>query len=204
MENKQLLIEHRLFVFSKEQINESLQKNNGKLIVQGILTTRNEEKNQNGRIYPKRIIEREVGKYIDERIKQKRATGELDHPNSNIINLKNVSHHITDAYWNGDNLIGTVEILTTPSGNILRELFKCGVAVGISSRALGSVKTIDESTVEVQDDLQLLAWDFVSDPSVANAWMKPLNSINENVEYNMMDKYGKINSLIHDILSEIK
>ena len=204
---KKLLVEYIKFEFSKEQLNEAVKSGNGELIVQGILTKRDESKNHNGRIYKRAILEREVSKYKQGFIDQKRAVGELDHPESSVVNLKNVSHNIIDCWWDGDDLIGKVRILTTPSGNILKELLKCGVAVGISSRALGSVRKIDESTVEVQDDLELVAWDFVSNPSCQGAFMSPITPLTEGINKQPIqdtNKYQQVETLIRDILMEIK
>ena len=140
---KKLLVDHLPFDISKQQINESIKENNGKLVVTGILQ-RAEMKNQNGRIYPKEILEREIQKYISGPVKEKRALGELDHPDSSVVNLNNVSHNVLEMHWKGNDLLGTVEVLGTPAGNILKELFKSGIKLGISSRGLGSVKEIRE------------------------------------------------------------
>jgi hypothetical protein len=204
MSEKKLLVEYRSFEFSKTQLEESVKRNNGELIVQGILTKRDESKNQNGRIYPKDVLEREIEKYKQNFVVQNRATGELDHPESSVINLKNVSHNIIDCWWDGDNLIGKIKILTTPSGNILKELFKCGVAVGISSRALGSVRKIDEGTVEVQNDLELVCFDFVSNPSCYGAFMSPISPLTESVKPQEVNKFENVETLIRNILMEIK
>ena len=120
---KKLLVDYLPFDVKPEYINESIKENNGKLVVRGVLQ-RAEAKNQNGRIYPREVLVRESKKYMQEFIKQRRAMGELDHPESSVVNLSNVSHNITDMNWEGDNLLGTVEVLSTPSGNILKELFK--------------------------------------------------------------------------------
>lgn len=149
---KKLLVEYMPFKYNHSRIMESVTQNPGRFIVEGVLQ-RAEAKNQNGRVYPRQILEREVQRYKQVEIAENRALGELDHPDSNIVNLKNVSHNILDCYWNGDDLYGKVEILDTPSGNILKNLFKAGVTVGISSRGMGSVKQLDEVTVEVQPDL---------------------------------------------------
>ena len=130
---KNLLVDYIPFDISQDTINEAIKEENGKLVVRGVLQ-RAEAKNQNGRVYPKDILMRESQKYDDNFIKQKRALGELDHPDSSVVNLQNVSHNITEMHFEGDNLIGTCEILTTPSGNILRELIKNGIKLGISSR----------------------------------------------------------------------
>ncbi len=176
---KQLIVDYIPFEVSPEQINESMKNNNGKLIVRGVLQ-RAEAKNQNGRVYPKEILMRESKKYDENFIKQKRALGELDHPDSSVVNLQNVSHNITEMHFEGDNLIGTCEILTTPSGNILRELIKNGIKLGISSRGLGSVETVNEGPNDnpiqkVGQDFELIAFDFVSNPSTHGAFMYPMN-----------------------------
>ena len=129
--------------------------------------------------------------------------GELDHPESSVVNLANVSHNITEMAFNGDDLVGTVEILTTPSGNILRELFKNGIKLGISSRGMGSVESINENGAqEVQDDFELIAFDFVSNPSTHGAFMYP-QGMNESVDRNASvrdSKYGRVEAVINDIL----
>ena len=127
--------------------------------------------------------------------------GELDHPESAVVNLANVSHNITEMSWNGDDLIGTVEVLGTPAGNILKELFKSGIKLGISSRGMGSVEAIngDGDSQEVQKDFELIAFDFVSNPSTHGAFMYPMH---EGVEFRVghNTKYGKVEAIINDIL----
>ena len=175
---KNLLVDYIPFDISQDTINEAIKEENGKLVVRGVLQ-RAEAKNQNGRVYPKDILMRESKKYDDNFIKQKRALGELDHPDSSVVNLQNVSHNITEMHFEGDNLIGTCEILTTPSGNILRELIKNGIKLGISSRGLGSVETVNEDNGQpvqkVGQDFELIAFDFVSNPSTHGAFMYPMN-----------------------------
>lgn len=195
---KQILLEYLPFKYDAKALNEST--TNSRFIVKGVLQ-RAGAKNQNGRIYPRPVLEREIDKYKKTLIAEYRALGELDHPDSNIINLRNVSHNIIDVSWSGDDVIGTVEILSTPSGNILKELFKSGITVGISSRGLGSVKQLDESTVEVQDDFELICWDFVSDPSTQQAYMRPVNeSRNIHIKTNLTET---ANALIRDIICEL-
>ena len=178
--SKQLLVDVRPFNISTSKINESIKENNGKLIVKGVLQ-RAESKNQNGRVYPREILLKEVAKYLENQVTERRALGELDHPESSVVNLNNASHNIVEMHWDGDDLMGTVEVLSTPSGNILKELFKSGIKLGISSRGLGSVETIkedeqgEEDTVEVQPDFELIAFDFVSNPSTQGAFMRPVN-----------------------------
>jgi len=176
--SKSLIIDYLPFEIKEEQINESLKENNGKLIVKGVLQ-RAEAKNQNGRVYPREVLVREAKKYSSTYIKERRAMGELDHPDSSVVNLQNVSHNIKEMHWLGDDLLGTVEVLGTPAGNILKELFKSGIKLGISSRGMGSVETVSEAdgieTTQVQPDFELIAFDFVSNPSTQGAFMYPMN-----------------------------
>ena len=202
---KQLIVDYLPFEVKPEQITESIKENNGKLIVRGILQ-RAEAKNQNGRVYPRDILHREAKKYTKEFIKERRAMGELDHPESSVVNLQNVSHNVKDMHWEGDNLLGTVEVLGTPSGNILKELFKSGIKLGISSRGMGSVETVTEDTgdqvTQVQPDVELIAFDFVSNPSTHGAFMHPMN---ESVDKDLpagrtCGEYCKVESIINDIM----
>jgi hypothetical protein len=195
--NKQLLIETNIFQFPPSLLIENINKETGNPIVEGILATA-EVKNGNGRYYKRDLWEREMSKY-DEMIKQRRATGELDHPESQIINLKNVSHLITDWWWNEDNVMGKIEILPTPSGNILKELIKAGVTVGVSSRGMGSLEQ-NGNVMEVQDDFELLAWDFVSTPSNPGSFMKPVNEVLTESQIKTLNPYSKVNSIITEIL----
>ena len=197
--NKSLLIEYSIFTPKTTQLTEGV-KGERNLIVEGVVQ-RADSKNQNGRVYPKHILEKEVEKYIATSIAENRALGELDHPESTVINLKNVSHNIKKLWWEGDDLMGRIEILPTPSGNILRELFVNNITVGISSRGMGSVQPLGEGTVEVQDDFELLAWDFVSTPSTQGAFMRPVGlSESYNPQTSTPSKYSKVNSIISDII----
>jgi len=162
---KKVIVDYIPFEVSPQQINESMKNNDGRLVVKGVLQ-RAESKNQNGRVYPRETLVREAKKYAEIQIKERRALGELDHPDSSVVNLNNVSHNILEMHWNGDDLNGTVEVLGTPAGNILKELFKSGIKLGISSRGLGSVKEMNEDdSVEVQPDFELIAFDFVLSPT---------------------------------------
>ena len=197
---RQLIVDYLPFEVGPDQINEAMKENNGKLVVKGVLQ-RADTKNQNGRVYPKEILMREAKKYSEGFVKQKRAMGELDHPESSVVNLSNVSHNITEMNFNGDDLVGTVEILTTPSGNILRELFKNGIKLGISSRGMGSVEPMNESDAQqVGDDFELIAFDFVSNPSTHGAFLYPMNeSVDNNVSVRD-GKYGRVEAVINDIM----
>ena len=196
-----LLTEHIPFTVDRKIIEESISRNTP-LIVTGVIQ-RAEAKNQNGRIYPREVLEREIENYINGPVKERRALGELDHPESSVINLQNTSHNITKVYWDGDDVMGEVEILGTPAGNILKELFRNGITVGISSRGMGSVKdNVNEGTVEVQDDFELLCWDFVSTPSTQGAFMSPKGrALQEGVEKSTY-QYNNVNNIIRDIICD--
>ena len=201
---KKLLVDYLPFEVEPDQINESMKENNGKLVVRGVLQ-RAESKNQNGRVYPKDILVREAKKYTDEFINERRAMGELDHPESSVVNLQNVSHNVKDMHWEGDNLLGTVEVLSTPSGNILKELFKNGIKLGISSRGLGSVEMVQEANGDtvskVGDDFELIAFDFVSNPSTHGAFLYPMNeSVNNSQQGRTCGEYCKAEDIINHII----
>ena len=203
---KQLIVDYLPFEVRPEQITESMKENDGKLVVRGVLQ-RAESKNQNGRIYPREVLMRESKKYLKEFISQRRALGELDHPESSVVNLQNTSHNVKEMHWEGDNLLGTVEVLSTPSGNILTELFKSGIKLGISSRGMGSVETVSEGgeqSQEVQPDFELIAFDFVSNPSTHGAFMHPMHeSVNNDIEIpagRACGDYCKVEAVINDIM----
>ena len=191
---KQVLIETIPFSVGRTQLHEGMKAPSGNPLVEGILATA-EVKNGNGRYYPKELWEREIDKY-SQLVKENRATGELDHPESSIISLKNVSHIIREIWWEGDKVMGKIEILPTVSGNILKALIDNNVMVGVSSRGMGSLKEMNEGTLEVQDDFELLCWDFVSTPSNPGSYM---NLVKEGLEKTSID-YSKVNSVITEIL----
>ena len=203
---KQVIVDYIPFSITPTQINEAMKENNGKLVVKGVLQ-RAEAKNQNGRVYPRNILVRESKKYDENFVKQKRALGELDHPDSSVVNLQNVSHNVKEMHFEGDNLVGTVEILTTPSGNILKELFKNGIKLGISSRGLGSVEMVQEANGDtvskVGDDFELIAFDFVSNPSTHGAFLYP-EKMNESVDNSQQGRtcgeYCKAEDIINHII----
>ena len=201
---KQVIVDYIPFEISPQQINEAMKENNGKLIVKGVLQ-RAEAKNQNGRVYPREILVRESKKYDENFVKQNRALGELDHPDSSVVNLQNVSHNVKEMHFEGDNLVGTCEILTTPSGNILRELFKNGIKLGISSRGLGSVEMVQEANGDtvskVGDDFELIAFDFVSNPSTHGAFLYPMNeSVDNSQQGRTCGDYCKAEDIINHII----
>ena len=202
-----LLTEYRPFKVSKRLAEQAVKKNTP-LIVEGVLQ-RAEAKNQNGRVYPKEILEREVKEYMRGPVAENRAMGELDHPESSVINLQNVSHTVKKCWWDGDDVMGRVEILSTPAGNILKALFASGITVGISSRGMGSVsENLAEGTMTVEDDFELLCWDFVSTPSTHGAFMRPADNKNVNININEGKiqlpeyKYTNVNNIIRDIICD--
>ena len=192
---KKLLIETHAFKVSPQQLTENISEA-GNLLVEGVLATA-EVQNGNGRYYAKSLWEREMDKY-KELIEQRRSMGELDHPESTVINLKNVSHLITDYFWDGDNVMGKIEILPTPSGNILKELIKSGITVGVSSRGMGSLEERG-GVMEVQDDFELLCWDFVSTPSNPDSYM---HLVRENKEFKAQDQYKEVNNVTEILCSK--
>ena len=199
-----LLTEYRTFKVDKRLVESSI-KENKSLVVKGVIQ-RAEAKNQNVRIYPREILEREIKKYAEGPIKERRAFGELDHPESSVINLQNVSHNVTKVKMVGDDVYGEVEILSTPAGNILKELFRNGITVGISSRGMGSVQENGNGTVEVQDDFELLCFDFVSTPSTHGAFMKPAGRALQELQEGKIQlpeyQYTNVNNIIRDIICD--
>ena len=194
--SKGLLIETHLFEAKLQE------ESNGTYLVKGVLQ-RAGAPNQNNRRYPKDILERECQKY-EQLIKERRALGELDHPDSPVINLKNVSHNVREIWWEGDDVMGTVEILSTPSGNILKELLKNNIRLGISSRGLGSVKEMVDGTVLVQEDFELVGWDFVSNPSTHGAFMAPMNESKQWAKVaEECCKFYKTQDLMREIIIEL-
>ena len=191
---KKLLIETHTIKISPSQLTENVNSDNGNLMVEGILATA-EVKNGNGRYYSKDLWERELSKYKD-LIKERRSLGELDHPESSVVNLKNVSHLIRDYNWDGDNVMGMIEILPTPSGIILKDVIKNGVTVGVSSRGMGSLQDMG-GVMEVQDDFELLCWDFVSTPSNPGSFM---HEVIKEGKAPLVYDYTNVNKIIHEIL----
>ena len=198
MSDKVLLREWYPLTVDKGVINESMRSNDGKLFLKGILQ-KAETLNQNGRIYPKPILEREIRNY-QKLIDENRALGECDHPDTAVVELKNTSHIVREAYMKDDVVYGTIEVLPTPSGKIIQDLISSGVTLGISSRGVGSVQSVGGNTI-VQEDFQLICFDMVSEPSTPGAYMlsegKKVNPKELNKVFNTSDK---INRIFNDIL----
>src|SRR5574344_218192 len=184
--------------FTKFLLKES-KDHSGFLEVEGLMQVAG-DLNGNGRVYPKEILEREVQKFKDNFIKNGNAFGELDHPESPIVSLQNASHVIKDLWWEGNNLMGRVELLDTPFGNIVKKILTAGWIIGISSRGTGTVRDMNDGTgrVVVNDDFDLVTWDFVSNPSVSGAFMKPVGTLSEGVSG--ANRYVKLNTILNDIL----
>ena len=200
--NKQLLIETRHFDPKPMKLVEGMSKN-GNVFVEGIIATV-EVKNGNGRYYKRELWEREIDNFTRKiQMKSTETVGELDHPDSQVINLKNASHAIREIWWRGDEIYGRIEIfsdmgdLGTTSGRIAGALVKNGLIIGISSRGMGSLKQMGE-VMEVQDDFELLTWDLVSNPSNPDSWMKN-GALNES-RATYLDQYARTNTLITEIL----
>ncbi len=185
---KQLLVDHTPFHVAKLTLSEGKEGTGTRMRIKGKLQEA-EVKNGNGRVYPMNILRKQVEMYTKGPVATRTATGELDHPESSIINLNNVSHIITKVWWEGNDVMGELELLNTPSGKIAQEIVLAGIPLGISSRGMGSVKQLGE-TVEVQDDFELLCWDLVSVPSTPGAYM----SLSEGKQTQVGKDYSKVNS----------
>lgn len=193
-----LLIEYNAINYGKTLIQEAADVNRP-LVLRNVVLQRADAKNQNGRVYPKEILMREAKKYADEFVRQRRALGELDHPESPVVNLKNVCSNIIRMEIVGENVIGDIQILSTPAGNIVRELIRNNIKLGVSSRGMGSVKQVAEGTVEVQDDFNLICFDIVSNPSTHGAF------ITENVFGGVRSTpITRLHGLIYDFLGEVQ
>jgi hypothetical protein len=169
---------------------------NGGMILTGKLQEA-EVQNGNGRVYPQKVLRREMQNY-DKLVRERRALGELDHPDDSVINLKNASHLVTEVWWDGNSVMGKVKVLDTPSGQVLRSLVDSGVSLGISSRGLGSVSEGSNGTVTVQEDFQLICFDFVSEPSTPGAYM----ALQEGVEKQIFSKADRINRALNYVLED--
>tara|TARA_Y200000002_G_C22671457_1_gene660222 strand:- start:352 stop:954 length:603 start_codon:yes stop_codon:yes gene_type:complete len=197
MSAQRLITEWVNFEYDPKLIKEQVEA--GKpLMMKGILQ-KAETLNQNGRIYPRAILEREIRNY-QKFIKENRALGELDHPDSSVVELKNASHTIREAYMEGDIVYGTVEVLNTPSGKILQSLVESGITLGISSRGVGSTRSKGDTQI-VQDDFQLICWDFVSEPSTPGAFMmKEGKEVSPQFINEVFNKTDRIDRIFNDIM----
>ncbi|MFN9959096.1 MAG: hypothetical protein ACK55I_38890, partial [bacterium] len=195
--NMALLCEYTELHYDRNMLMESIEGNKP-FVLRHVVLQRANAKNQNGRVYPKEILMREASVFKKNFVDQRRAVGELDHPESPVVNLKNACCNVVGLWSDGDDIRGDIEILTTPTGNIVRELIKNNIRLGVSSRGMGSVRQMGENTVEVQEDFSLICFDIVSNPSTIGAF------INENTQASVVAPYNNIDKLIHDFLSEVK
>jgi hypothetical protein len=197
MTAQRLITEWVNFEYDPKLIKEQVEAGQP-LMMKGILQ-KAETLNQNGRIYPRAILEREIRNY-QKFIKENRALGELDHPDSSVVELKNASHTIKEAYMEGDIVYGVVEILNTPSGKILQSLVESGITLGISSRGVGSTRSKGDMQI-VQDDFQLICWDFVSEPSTPGAFMmREGKEVSPQFINNVFNKTDRIDRIFNDIM----
>ena len=196
MNEQKLLVEQNLLYYDNELIKEA-HDSSKPLVLRHVTLQQANSKNQNGRIYPRGVLTKEVVRYQKEFVEQNRALGELDHPESPIVNLRNVCANVTKIGMNGDSVMGDMQILSTPAGNIVRELVKNNIRLGVSSRGIGTVKNVSEDTLEVQEDYNLICFDVVSNPSTPGAF------INESLDPTLQ-LVVNIDSLIYDFLAEIK
>ena len=196
MSKQKLLVEQNLLYYDNELIKEA-HDTSKPLVLRHVTLQRANSKNQNGRIYPRDVLTKEVVKYEKEFVQQNRALGELDHPESPVVNLRNVCANVTKIAMKGDSVMGDMQILSTPAGNIVRELVKNNIRLGVSSRGVGTVKNVNEDTLEVQNDYNLICFDVVSNPSTPGAF------INESIDP-IPQLVVNIDSLIYDFLAEIK
>ena len=196
--NLKLLTNWIPFEYTADTIKESKEENGGKIMMKGILQ-KADTLNQNGRIYPQVILEREVRNY-QKFIAENRALGECDHPDSSVVELKNVSHIVREAIMDGDICYGVVELLNTPAGKILQSLVESGVTLGFSSRGVGSTKREGDYDV-VQDDFQLICWDFVSEPSTPGAFvMKEGLEVKRSDLNKFFNRTDRIDRIFNEIL----
>ena len=196
MSKQKLLVEQNLLYYDNELIKEA-HDTSKPLALRHVTLQRANSKNQNGRIYPRDVLTKEVVKYEKEFVQQNRALGELDHPESPVVNLRNVCANVTKIAMKGDSVMGDMQILSTPAGNIVRELVKNNIRLGVSSRGVGTVKNVNEDTLEVLEDYNLICFDVVSNPSTPGAF------INESIDP-IPQLVVNIDSLIYDFLAEIK
>jgi len=198
-----LLQSYEIFDYTPKMVQESKELNDGKVILKGIIQ-RADAVNQNGRVYTRAVLEREVRNY-QKFIIENRALGECDHPSDSVINLKNVSHIMREVSMDSNGVVnGTVELLNTPSGKIIQSLVESGVKIGISSRGVGSVSRRGDY-YQVEDDYCIICWDIVADPSTPQAFILPEGKrISESFYQTVFTKEDRIDRILNDILSTQK
>ena len=198
MTKKYVLQEFMNLDYSNDLLSEEEREGNRQgvhLVLAGKIQAA-DAKNGNGRIYPRPILEREMKNYT-KLVKEGRAIGELDHPDSSVVELKNASHLVTEVWWDGDDVMGKLKILDTPAGQVAKQLVKGGVQLGISSRGLGSTRQ-EGGTTMVEDDFQLLCFDLVSEPSTSGAF---LVAEGKEIKTNLT-KADRINRALNDVIGD--
>jgi hypothetical protein len=193
-----ILTEYYQLSISPTQLTEAY-KPGQPMIISGVVIQRSNAKNRNGRVYPEDVLKKEIEKYNDTMVKNNRALGELDHSDSSVVNLKNVSHNIKKIYWSGDDVMGDIEILDGdefPAGRIAAGLLRRGIPVGISSRGMGSVQEAADGTIVVNDDFNLLTFDLVSFESTQGANL----SLKEGYDASNSTPFVKIDQIVRDII----
>tara|TARA_B100000287_G_scaffold100184_1_gene92292 strand:- start:6 stop:611 length:606 start_codon:yes stop_codon:yes gene_type:complete len=199
MSNLKLLTEWCPINATKEMIKESRERHGGKVVLSGIIQRAN-TLNQNGRVYPHAILQREIMNY-QKLIQENRAMGECDHPDSSVVELKNVSHVVKEARMQGDDVYGVIEILDTPSGKIIQSLIENGITLGISSRGVGSTQKSGNTQV-VQEDFQLICFDMVSEPSTPGAFMlKESKTVSPRELSKTFNKSDRVDRIFNEILT---
>jgi hypothetical protein len=185
--------------YDQTLVKEAKEKNLP-VVLQGVLQ-RADARNQNGRVYPRHILEREITNY-QKAVAEGRAVGEADHPDHSVVSLKNVSHVVREIGWNGNDVVGKVEILNTPSGNILKNLMESGIRLGISSRGVGEVRRDDEGNDVVDESFVLICFDVVSEPSTHGAWLGESKNVNINDVVSKLSKRDRVNRIVNEILKK--
>lgn len=193
----QLLREFIGLEYDKQVIQE-MKAANAPIILNAVFQ-RSDAKNQNGRIYPHSVLEREVTNY-QKAVREGRAVGECDHPSESVVSLKNVSHVVREIGWRGNDVIGKLEILNTPSGQILRSLMESGIKLGISSRGVGDVQKNDQGDDVVDESFVLICFDAVSEPSTHGAWIGESRKVSLREVYNHLSKRDRVNRIVNEIL----
>jgi hypothetical protein len=199
MSDKKLLTTFQPLELDVKTIKETREINGGKIVLKGVMQ-RADAVNQNGRIYPRRVLEREMENY-QKFINERRALGELDHPTASVINLQNVSHLVTEARWDGDAVIGSIELLDTPMGKIAQSLVESGVKLGISSRGVGTTSQQGDYDM-VEEDFMLLCYDLVSEPSTSGAFMLKEHRVSDAL--GQLSRSDRVNRVLTDILNTLK
>ena len=198
---KKILVEYTPLIYDSALVTEAAKTGNGTVTIKAILQRANAQ-NQNGRVYTRELLQREVDKYMNEFVRHRGAMGELDHPSDATIAVKNVSHIVTEMHWEGDDLVGTLEILSTPAGNIVKELMKNNIRLGVSSRGMGAVTELSNGVLKVEDDFHLICFDIVSNPSTHGAYLFEGLNVATSIKQAKEDRVSNLISRLFNELSK--